>query len=74
MSEANFDRQSVLQESITDWRYTVYFENVWLWKEKNPVLRANMARQLAEWTAILAEMEAEEARKFTEQQASNDAA
>ncbi|UBF26467.1 hypothetical protein K9N68_00145 [Kovacikia minuta CCNUW1] len=61
-------------DSIKAYRYAVYFENEWLWKEKNPICRANAARRLAELTTKLAEMEAEEARQFREQNPSNEAA
>ncbi|MGV0027054.1 hypothetical protein [Phormidesmis priestleyi] len=64
----------VPRDSIKTYRYAVYFENEALWKEKNPVCRANLARQLAEWAATLAEMEAEEAQKFLQQNSDNEAA
>lgn len=50
-----------LTETLTDWRYAVYFEGLALWKEKDPQLRANIAKQLAEWSTILADLEAKEA-------------
>ncbi|BAU10620.1 hypothetical protein LEP3755_11060 [Leptolyngbya sp. NIES-3755] len=50
-------------ESLRAYQLAVYFENEWLWKEKNPICRANMARRLAELTARLADLEEEEARK-----------
>jgi tRNA A22 N-methylase len=64
----------VPHDSVVAYRYAVYFEGEALWKEKNPVYRANIAHQLAEWVAILAEMAAEEARKFLEQDSSGEAA
>ncbi|PSB24511.1 hypothetical protein [Stenomitos frigidus] len=54
-------------DSIKAIRYAVYFESEWLWKEKNPVRRANASRRLAELTAKLADLEAEEAQNFVEQ-------
>jgi hypothetical protein len=54
--------------SIVEYRYVVYSEGLALFKERNPVRRANIARQLADWTATLAEMEAAEARKSLEGQ------
>ena len=50
------------------------FESLALWKEQNPVYRANIARQLAELAATLAEMEAETAKNFTENNPSSEAA
>ncbi len=50
-------------ESLEDWRYAVYSESLALWKEQDPHKRAVISRQLAEWTGILAEMEAAEAQK-----------
>ena len=50
-----------LTETLTDWRYAVYFEGLALWKEKDPQRRATIAKQLAEWSTILAELEAKEA-------------
>lgn len=54
-------------ELLRAYQLAVYFENEWLWKEKDPVCRANIARRLAELTATLAELEEEEARKFQAQ-------
>ncbi len=65
---------AVPQESILEYRYTVYFEGLTLWKEKDPQRRAIIARQLADWAATLAEMEEEEARKVIEQSASTNEA
>ncbi len=61
-------------DSIQMYRYAVYFESEWLWKEKDPVCRANASRRLAELTAKLAELEAAEAQTFLEQTASSDVA
>jgi len=66
MSEKDTSRNATSQESIAEYRYAVHSKGLALWKEKNPVFRANMARQLAEWAAILADMEAEEAQKVTQ--------
>jgi hypothetical protein len=54
------------------YRYAVYFESEWLLKEANPIRRANAARRLAELSAILAEMEAAEAKQFGDQISSNE--
>ena len=48
-------------ETLDEWRGAVYFEGLALWKERDPQLRANIARQLAEWSTILADLEAQEA-------------
>lgn len=53
-------------DSIKAYRLAVYFENEWLWKEKDPICRANAARRLAELTSKLAELEEEEARQIAE--------
>jgi tRNA A22 N-methylase len=74
MSEITPGQYAVPHGSIQEYRAAVYFESIWLWKEKNPVIRANMARQLADWTAILSEMEAEEARKIRERSSASDEA
>jgi hypothetical protein len=66
MTEASTELYAEPSGSIVEYRYVVYSEGLALFKETDPVLRANMARQLATWTATLAEMEAEEARKFQE--------
>lgn len=44
-------------ETLDEWRGAVYFEGLALWKEQDPQLRANIAKQLAEWSTILADME-----------------
>ncbi|NJP12617.1 MAG: hypothetical protein HC866_26750 [Leptolyngbyaceae cyanobacterium RU_5_1] len=74
MTDSTFGPYAVAQESIIEYRYTVYFEGLALWKENDPRRRATIARQLADWAATLAELEAEESRKFTEQPASTDEA
>lgn len=51
-------------ESLRACQLAVYFENEWLWKEKDPICRANMARRLAELTARLADLEETAAREF----------
>jgi len=66
MIEDLSEKYAVPAGSIKEYRYAVYFEGLGLWKETDPVCRANMARQLAEWAAVLAEMEAEEAQKCGE--------
>jgi hypothetical protein len=62
LAEASTGVYAVPPESIEHWRGAVYFENLALWKETNPQYRANIAKQLAEWTQILADMEAEAAQ------------
>ncbi|GAP95893.1 hypothetical protein [Leptolyngbya sp. NIES-2104] len=64
---------AVSHGSIEEYRAAVYFESLWLWKEKDPVCRANIARQLAEFAATLADLEAGKAAKIKEQ-ASSEAA
>lgn len=54
-------------DSIQRYRAAVLFESEALWKEKDPVCRANIARQLADLATKLTEMEVEEARKFRAQ-------
>lgn len=61
-------------DSIQMYRYAVYFESEWLWKEKDPVCRANATRRLAELTAKLADLEAEEAQNFVEQPVADEVA
>lgn len=73
-SSTNSENYILSPDSIKAYRYAVYFENEWLWKEKSPVCRANAARRLAELTAKLAEMEEEEARELSEQDLANEAA
>lgn len=55
-------------DSIRLYRAAVWFEGEALWKEQDPVCRANIARQLAELTAKLAELEDSEAKKVSESQ------
>ncbi len=74
MTDATPGPYAVPQGSIFEYRYTVYFEGLALWKEKDPRRRATIARQLADWAATLAEMEAAEARKLTEQPTSTNEA
>ncbi len=74
MTDSLSGSYAVPQESILEYRYTVYFEGLALWKEKDPQRRAIIARQLADWAATLAEMEEEEARKVIEQSASTNEA
>ncbi|UIE37818.1 hypothetical protein [Leptodesmis sichuanensis] len=74
MTDSTPGTYAVPQESILEYRYTVYFEGLALWKEKDPQRRATIARQLADWSATLAEMEAEETRKLTEQPTSTNEA
>jgi hypothetical protein len=66
MTEANAELYAEPSGSIVEYRYVVYSEGLALFKETDPIRRANSARQLADWAAILAEMEAEEAKKFQE--------
>ncbi len=49
------------EETLAEWRGAVYFEGLALWKEKDPQRRATIARQLADWSTILADLEAKEA-------------
>jgi hypothetical protein len=67
MTDTNLAGCAVPPGSIVEYRYVVYSESLALLKEKNPVRRANIARQLADWAATLAEMEAEEAKQFQAQ-------
>ena len=48
---------AVPSDSIEHWRGVVYFEGLALWKERDTQLRANIAKQLAEWSTILADLE-----------------
>lgn len=64
----------VPHEDIKEYRYAVYFEGIGLWKEKDPVRRANMAKRLAELTAELARKEEEEARQHIEHETSKGVA
>ncbi|MBW4583105.1 MAG: hypothetical protein KME42_26350 [Tildeniella nuda ZEHNDER 1965/U140] len=61
-------------DSIRTYQLAVYFENEWLWKEKDPVRRANASKRLAKLTAKLAELEAAEAQNFVEQTVVDDVA
>jgi hypothetical protein len=74
MSETQDQISAVPPDSIAEYRYTVYFENMALWKEQDPVRRMNIARQLADWTATLAEMEAAAAQKTQSQAQPQDEA
>jgi hypothetical protein len=56
MTDSTPGTYAVPQESILEYRYTVYFEGLALWKEKDPQRRATIARQLADWAATLADM------------------
>jgi len=67
MTEASFEAYAEPSGSIVEYRYVVYSEGLALFKETDPVRRANIARQLADWAATLAAMEAAEARKFQDQ-------
>ena len=66
MTEIVSDNYGTPHESIKEYRYAVYFESQALWKEKDPVCRANIARQVAEWAVILADLEEQEAKRFKE--------
>jgi hypothetical protein len=74
MSEMQDPIHAAVPEAIIEYRYTVYFENLALWKEQDPTRRVHIARQLADWTATLAEMEAEEAEKRQQASSQNKAA
>jgi hypothetical protein len=67
MSDDHGHCYAVPPGSVIEYRYTVYFENLALWKEQDPVRRATIARQLAEWTSTLAALEEEEARQLQAQ-------
>lgn len=73
-TSANSNDYILPADSLRAYQLAVYFESEWLWKEKHPVRRANASRRLAELTAKLAELEAEEAQTFLEQTASSDVA
>lgn len=62
-SSKSLDDYILDPESLRAYQLAVYFENEWLSKEKDSTRRANAARRLAELTAKLADLEAEEARK-----------
>jgi hypothetical protein len=66
MSEISLGSYPEPSESIVEYRYVVYSEGLTLFKEQDPARRATIARQLADWAAILAEMEAAEAKKISE--------
>lgn len=70
----NSDDYVLPADSIRAYQLAVYFESEWLWMEKDPVCRANASRRLAELTAKLAELEAEEAQRFLEQTTSSEVA
>lgn len=67
MIEDQPHQYAVPHGSIEEYRAAVYFESLWLWKEKDPACRATMARQLAEFAATLADLEEEVAKKIKEQ-------
>lgn len=58
---------AVQSDSMKHWRGVVYFEGLALWKERDPQLRANIAKQLAEWSTILADLEAKAAAAANQQ-------
>ena len=61
-------------DSLRLYRAAVLFESEALWKEQNPICRANIAQQLAALVTTLAEMEAAAARNFREQAGASDEA
>lgn len=67
MTEASLGFYAEPSGSIVEYRYVVYSEGLALFKETDPMRRATISRQLADWATTLADMEAEEARKFQEQ-------
>ncbi|MBW4470742.1 MAG: hypothetical protein KME45_10120 [Stenomitos rutilans HA7619-LM2] len=73
-TSANSDDYILPADSIRAYQLAVYFESEWLWKEKDPICRANASRRLAELTAKLAELEEAEAKQFSEQNLPNEAA
>jgi hypothetical protein len=50
-------------ESLQGYRYLVWMEFEALWKEQDPIRRANLALSLAEYTTTLARLEVEAANK-----------
>ena len=50
-------------QSIKAFRYRVHCLGQDLWKEKDPISRANLALQLADAATTLARLEAQEAQK-----------
>ncbi|MBW4692969.1 MAG: hypothetical protein KME27_14540 [Lyngbya sp. HA4199-MV5] len=73
-TSANSDDYILPADSLRAHQLAVYFESDWLWKEKDPICRANASRRLAELSAKLAELEAAEAKQFSEQNLPNEAA
>lgn len=74
MDNSNPEQYIVPHDSILLYRRGVWMECEALWKESDPIRRANIARLLADMAATLADMEAEEARKYLERNSSNEAA
>ncbi|MBW4582826.1 MAG: hypothetical protein KME42_24935 [Tildeniella nuda ZEHNDER 1965/U140] len=54
-------------ESLQGYRYLVWMESETLWKEQDPIRRANLALSLAEYTATLARLEVEAVNQFMTQ-------
>lgn len=52
-------------QSIKAFRYRVHCLGQDLWKEKDPLSRANLALQLADAATMLAKLEAEEVQKVS---------
>jgi hypothetical protein len=63
MTNLPADGQVAEAESLEGYRYLVWMEFEALWKEQDPVRRANLALSLAEYTTTLARLEVEEAQQ-----------
>lgn len=74
MTNFSLDAQVADAESLEGYRYLVWMEFEALWKEQDPMRRANLALSLAEYTATLARLEVEEAQKLRSQANSPEAA
>jgi hypothetical protein len=57
--------------SIKAFRYRVHVLEQHLWKEHDPISRANLAMQLADVATTLARLEVQEAQKYQQQQLTN---
>lgn len=56
--------KAIPPNSIKAFRYRVHCLENDLWKEKNPICRANLALQLADAATTLARLEVQEAQKL----------
>ena len=59
-------KYAVDPESIQAYRTRVYIFSQELWREKDPLIRANIAMYLAEAATTLARLEVEEAKKSSD--------